>query len=223
MPRRYRRRKLKYRRRRKKRRRSKMSILKVPGLVMPDTAYVNMKATAVFVGLPLTFFQHWTFHGNDIHNPFGTHSAATPQGLSQWSNFFNKYQVMKSSIRCQFINLTTNEARIMITPTLQSAVLSGDDQVESRYTKNTILGRPQSSHAIKTIRSSMSTKKMFGRTIASVNYTAAVQFSPVALYYWQVQLDGVETPNPPATDLNYSLSVSLFFRVKFWDRAIPVS
>ena len=54
--------------RKKKRKRSK--VLRVPGIIIPDTTYVTLRATTILIGDPGSDQQAYTFSGNGAFNPF---------------------------------------------------------------------------------------------------------------------------------------------------------
>lgn len=209
----------KYRRRRKKRHRKRSTqILRVPGVIMPDSAIVTLKFNNNYVEAPGDDDQTFNLVGNGLFDPDLTKSAGRPGGFSQWLAFFEKYEVISSHCYIQITNFVNNPMRISLTPKLEPTFTGTISSQEQRYVKSMTVGIPNNSTSTRSLSSSMNTRKLYGRNTDSVNFLGSSTSNPANLWYWQFNALGMKTTSSPDTDLSYSFMTTISYRVKFSKR-----
>lgn len=206
------------RRRSKRKRRRNRSIMRVPGLLIPDTTYVTLKYQTSVTLNAGDNFQNFVFSGNGIFNPGLSVDNGVPAGFPEWMSFYNFYQVNSSSIKVLTTNLVNNEAKMLIIPKNVSGISTMGVSEEQPYSTTIILARPSSGKGSRTLRKSMSTRKIIGRSINDLSYVGGVASNPIDQWYWHVQYLGLELPDSPTTDLEFSQTVHIIYRIRLFDR-----
>ncbi len=218
--------KRKYRKRRKyrkKRKRRKLSILRVPGLLIPDTTYVKLKYLHISLVLPTASLVQQVYSGSGLFNPGLGLDSGQPGGFPQWQAFYIRNQVISSSISIEILNLEANEAQVTLLPSNVIGASIVEVNMENRYCKNKILGRPSNARSIMKMYNKMGSRKIVGRSIDSVNYTGSISSNPADDWFWHIGFQGLEPANPPTTDLSFNMTVQITYVCKFFERRANVS
>ena len=99
-------------------------------------------------------------------------------------------------------------------PQIPITVLSQTDAQEQPYCKTRVLGSINGNGS-SYMRHSMTTRKLIGRTTASVNYTGFVTANPSNQWYWTLGLQSLTL-----ADLEVDGQMKLVYWVKFWHRKL---
>ena len=202
------------RRRRRKRKSGRMSYNIIPSTLLPDTTYVKLKYfdPALFVG---DTFASQIYRGNSAFDPDQSSGTTTqPSGFDQYAQMYSHYEVIGSSIKVQLCNLSAEPARIMLIPTLSETGVLARQAYTNPYGKVKVIGGVNG-NSITNLSSYMKTKKIFGRSTNSVNYSAPVGANPSSQWYWHLKVESLTV-----NDIDLDGNVILTYFVKFWQRKI---
>ncbi len=221
MPYRKSRRNLKRRSRRPRRRKryvrnKRMSYNVIRAIGQPDTVYVKLKFfdSALFTDNPGVSIGR-RYRGNSVFDPALSSTNSQPAGFDQWASMYTHYEVLGSSIKCNLVNLSASPARTLLLPHLQSTSPSSADGAEQNYARTYVLSSVNGGGKI-IMKNYMRTKKMFGRTTASVNFAAQVTANPAKEWFWQIRLTNLD--GSIGIDIDGNIEITYF--VKFFERAI---
>ncbi len=218
MPKHYRKRK------RKRRKKNQISSVRIPGIIMPDTAYVKLRFSNSYLRVVSgTTVDQLTFVGNGLFDPDLTLSSGQFGGYSQWMSFFDKYEIVGSRMSIQLVNLASRPFYCTLSPKNISSTSGINSSIEQRYTKRRTIGNIANANAQKSISSYMNTKKLIGRHVSSVNFTGTLTSNPFHQWYWQVTCESVE-PLPAAgiPAIHYDIRVVITMDVKFSQRQFAI-
>lgn len=188
--------------------------------IVADQMYVKMKYTELITMISTGGnIEKYNFRANSIFDPNETGTGNQPLGRDQWAAFFNRYQVMGSSISAEFSPRETADGSgtvFGIVPVDFTTSITGISQaIEQPYSKHySCPAKPQSA---KTLKSYMSTKKLKGISgdvtlddrLAAQNGT-----NPLEQWYWQLFVISSDSLNSAIVDV----VVSLTFNVRLFDR-----
>ncbi len=215
MPKRYRK---KYRKRKRKRRK-RGSVIRVPGLIMCDTAYTTLRYSQNFIVIGVASVEHLTFAGNGLADPGLTHSSQQPGGFSQWMAFFERYEVISSKFSLKATNLISRPYCLTLTPKNINTSTGADSTIEQRYSRNKIVGNIANASSTRSMYNKMNTRKLVGRPVSSVNFTGSSTMNPTAEWYWKVVMDSIEPdPGGGIPLVNTDIRVAITYYVKFSKR-----
>lgn len=210
----YKRRRPVVRRKYKGRRRNKMRYTVSRIIGQPDSAYVKLRYLQTVQKTPIGFVANHIFRGNSCFDPDFTSGGGQPVGFDQYAAMYNDYEVTGSSIRIKLINNSALSAvGCVVYPSLSSSLIGYDDSMGNSYAKNIICGNINST-PIRQMSSFMRTKKLVGRTTASVNYAARIDTNPASPWFWNIEFKSTDN----TSSLQLSVQVTLIFYVKFWNR-----
>lgn len=206
----------------KNRRRKKQNpnYVRVPGTIMPDTAYVSLRYQEQLVHKPVEVDELISFYGNALFDPDLTAGSGQPAGFPQWMGFFFKYQVVYSKIQVTVTNFIDQPMRISVQPkftTGGSTINSG----EQRYNRQMTIGVPENAQSTRTMTNSMNTRKLFGSSVAEQSYEGTISTNPTTTWVWSIRASAIGIPL--LQDLNYSLTVKILYRVKFSERRFALA
>lgn len=194
--------------------RKKMQILRVPGTIMTDTAYVTLKWQEQSIESPAATTLRVDLIGNGLTDPTVGGSSGTPSGFTEWLGFFRNYEIVYSKVFVSITNFQDAPMRCSIQP----KIIAGGSVVnagEQRYNKQFTVGIPDNATSTRSMSSSMNTRKLFGRSVDDQNFLGTVSANPMASWFWVLAFEMIG-PSPP--QLNFSLLANISFRVKFSDR-----
>ena len=132
-----------------------------------------------------------TYRGNSLFDPDKTGVGLQPVGHDQWSNFYGKYRVLSSSIKCQFVPPTSG-----LTAFVNACVLPTTADPSGFTSFNAARCNPYAKYKITTgtqanghtdINNHMSVGKFFGLDIRSNDGTSAQNNNnPAQEMFWQI-------------------------------------
>lgn len=204
-------------RKRRKRNRQRSSV-RIPGLIMPDTAYVKLRYNNEYRFESTLDNHRFVFVGNGVYDPDLTLSTARPGGFDQWMAFYDSYEVIGSRITLKCTNMIARPFIITLIPKNFNSSTGINSILEQRYSKYRIMGVPNNSNSTETLSSYMKTRKIIGRQDNSINFLGNITNNPSHAWYWQIEIEGMETAVPPAINLKLVLRVTITFDVKFSNR-----
>lgn len=206
-------RKRKYKKRRHKRRKNRMTVNVVRSPLMADTTYVKLKFFDAidFSGSSTIDLQ---YRGNSAFDPAVSIITTQPVGFDKYKAMYSHYQVLGSSFAANLINLTTNPARISLIPTFSTTAINVDKAATNPYGKIAVLGSLNGKGQLK-ISNYMRSKKMFGRSTDSVNYSAPVTANPSNQWFWHFHATDLTL-----NSLDINGNITIVYYVKFWQRLI---
>lgn len=103
-------------------------------------------------------------------------------------------------------------------PSRSIAPVTVADAVGLPYAKMTTGSGVSGGRGQATLSSYMRTKKFVGRTVADVDYTAAVTSAPTRVWYWHIRTQNADG----ATNINQAWYYKMNFYVKFWNRKVLI-
>lgn len=199
------------------RRRQRMSYGIQRTLINADTQYVKMRFAANIVRLPGGPSDQYIMSGNSIYDPDVSGGALKPGGFEEWMALYTHYQVLASSITVMFTNLTALPFDFCIRPTMSSVNIGIEAAIEQPYAKVGVCSAV-TARGVTRIKSFMRSKKLFGRTLDSLNYTGTVATNPAVPWYWYIN----NYASDGSSSLNYSLRMHVTYYVKLWQRTQPL-
>lgn len=186
-------------------------------LVIADSVFVRLAVNDVVVRAPGAILDAYTYSQNGAFDPNVTGGGIQPAGFDQYSGFYGYYQVLASSISVQIINNTASTSMVAcLYPSNVATTLSYTNSVSLPYSRRSAIGALGSVN-IKSIVNYITTKKLVGREVSSVNYAAPVTAQPAAQTYWQLSARAADG----ATNLSYTIQTHIVYTIKFYYR-LPV-
>ncbi len=206
------RRKGRYRGRRMKKR-NRMSYRINRSIINPDTQYVKLRLyhTENILGAVVDGF---VVNANSLFDPLSTLSSAQPDGFDQWAAMYSHYEVTGCAIKYEIINHQNAQVRFAIQPTLTN-VNPGISAIAGNPYGKTRTVSAQNAHGIMIMKHFMRTKKLFGRTTASINFAAPITANPSKLWFWQIRMNSTNG----TTTLDLQIIVTMTFYCKFFERS----
>ncbi len=202
------------RKRKRKRKSGRMNYNIIRNILTADTVYVKLRYhdPAIFTGSTALAL---TYRGNSAFDPnFSTSTNTQPPGFDQYAVIYSHYEVIGSTFKVQLTNLAPEPVRLMLIPTITDSPPSVIAGYGNPYGKESVLGGVNG-NGIRTMSSYMKTKKLYGRTTASVNFAAPVGDNPSKQWYWHLRARALTL-----NDLDIDGNVSITYFVKFWQRNV---
>lgn len=196
-----------------------------PPSAFPDRLRVKLRYSSVYtfsiVAGVATYNQ---FRGNSIFDPDLTGVGHQPLGFDQWANFYGSYKVHGSSIQASLVNTSTTSTQfdqnvgfLVVYPQTGTAAPSSTESIEQPYSKYKMIN-PFGGHAGKTIKSYMSTARIYGVPRLAVgiedDFAGAVTTNPSNQWCWNVIGGTLNSSN----NTTFSLLVRLTYYVEYWNR-----
>lgn len=210
--------KRKYKRRTKGRgirRTTKPSVLFLKGVSqVPDTMFCYLKYSQDFTFVNVAGVGQQQFVLNSLFDPNNTGGGHQPLGFDQWSAFYNRYEVLSSSITIRATAPDVNQVTMAVYPSINStqSVLISTAR-EQPYAKYITFSNTVDANR-RILKNWMSVAKLEGRKPYSINYTAAVTNNPVNSRFWNILIDSVT-----ATDVSDIIcNVVLIYKCRFFQR-----
>lgn len=139
------------------------------------------------------------FRANSCYDPDYTGAGVQPYGWDNWTAFFNRYQVLASSITVYMTaNMTTAtnpSARVFIIPSENTALANSSppDLSNYPYVKQMKFGPNCTRGVAAKFKHYATTKRICGRTRANDNdATAAINANPNIDWFWLIYTDTSE-------------------------------
>ncbi len=191
-----------------------MSYNIVRGLITPDTTYVRLRWYDP-VNLLGSTAAGQVYRGNSAFDPDMSGGTSTqPAGFDNYAQIYSHYQVIGSSVKIQFTNLSGTPARLLLIPTIASTNPGINAGYENPYAKIKVCGGVNG-NGNATISSYMKTKKLYGRNTSSLNFAAAVGANPANQWFWHLRAASLDL-----TDLDLDGNVIITYFLKFFQRNI---
>lgn len=213
---RYSRRRFRRRRRRRygrrKGRKNKAWISRQPRLI-PDSIMVPMRVQAEFNLPDATNYLY--FRANDVSNAFNGNSGSTVTRAPRFNQFMTVYSgflVHASKISVN-VQIQTPEAGTIYLYPSRAATANSDPTAAAiqPYVRWKNVMRSQAPQRSVRIASYMSSKKLEGRPLVSVNYLGSNSSSPNVLHYWHLITDFVDESG----DTDYKVLVTITHFTQF--------
>ncbi len=193
-----------------------MSYNVIRTIATPDTMYVKLKYFNPVILSGGTSAGN-IYRGNSVFDPSESGATNTqPGGFDQWALMYQNYQVLASSVKLQLTNLAVEPCRVLLVPTYSIGNPGINDGSQQPYAKLRNIGSINGNSSI-TIKSFMRTKKIIGRGITDLDYTATVNTNPAEQYYWHIRASSLTLNN-----LDLDGQVQIIYYVKFFNRQLMV-
>jgi hypothetical protein len=194
---------------------SRTSIVRFPGLMMPDRFVTKLKYAETFRLLNAAATGQQIFRGNSCYDPDQTGVGGQPMGFDQFAIFYNKYRVRASTLTFNLIR-TSESVRITITPSNSFSVpASVATALENPYNRLIDISSSISNFSNST---RMPTYKIWGvdpTTVSSEdNFAATVTADPTNVWAWVLNVatyDGIATAT-------LWVDLAVIYEVEFFDR-----
>lgn len=111
--------------RRRAARASKPFRLRYDGVTCPPQMEVKLRYYDKLT-LGGTFVNDQVYRGNSVFDPDFTGTGNQPTGFDQWAAFYNKYVVLKTEVKCQFVGTNTGNSgctSFVVVPSSDSTTL----------------------------------------------------------------------------------------------------
>lgn len=167
------------------------TICRINTIMIADELRVKLKWTLrKQVVDPLPYYT--SIYGNGPRVPiFGTDP---PAGFTLWANFYERYVVTGSKLKCKIIDLssTINGIDVVIVPTT-IPFSTIEDAAEQKYAVRDVWRRNQ--NKLITYESYMSTAKMWGKSKKQIreedNFSAQTSTNPANVWHWSIVVGGI--------------------------------
>jgi hypothetical protein len=198
-------------------------IPKQVGLILPDRYRTNLRYwKSLTFSLAASNVASVRFRPSSAFDVDPTLGGTVMSGFTELSALYNSYRVLASKITVQATNTSSVQPiELMVVPFNQDVgatpaaglILSFKEQPYSKFRLIPLSGGP-----VATIKSTMSTEKIYGSKMALFddNFSALVSANPVNNWYWSI---GVYVLGALAGQSIY-LNVTIDVDVEFFDRAI---
>lgn len=157
------------------------------------------------------------YRGNSIYDPnysFGGHEA---YGRDQWSNFYQSYKVMGSSIKIKLYQQANAVCKAWVMPDSLTTVSNTEYPWETPLVSYKTLDRKDSTSGNRyTLKNYMSTKRMFNVTsLLDDDFGSGISTNPSNEWYWYIRIQDVDL----ATNVQVYLDIRITYYVKLYNRA----
>jgi hypothetical protein len=198
-------------------------VIETPGTPLsgiPDSLIVRLRYSDQFDIIPGASYGQYTFRGNSVFDPDYTSTGHQPMYHDTYASLYEKYKVVKSTVRATFINRSaTDPASVVIIPHSEVLTLTSYELAsETPYAKKT-LQIPIAARVTMTILHSMSTSQVLGIThgqFQDEDYSALVSANPVSIWYWNFGAFSFG-----ASNVSVSVTVDFTYDVIYYDRKAP--
>ena len=189
--------------------------------LLPDQMYVKLKyvdrIAYVDQSIPTVTV---TFAANGLFDVDLSNIGHQPLGYDQWSNFYQKYEVLASAIKCNIIagSGSGNAVRQEITlyPSSQNTVVDLASAREQPFVKHRYMSGGQLNF-LQQIKQYITIKKLEARNTASINFSgstgqAGTGTNPTNLKYWHIRVNTLDVTE----NVNCYLDVQITYYVKLF-------
>jgi len=198
-------------------RNQRVSTTVVRPLILGDSTIVRLRYGDSILKNTTATGDRLVLHGNGLFivDPEAG-SARQPVGFDQYIELYARYEVLSCTIKSRFQNLSAiSPFAITVYPTFDVAAdVQFNDASAYPYAVTKYVGTSTSGAFQTTLNQTMATRKLFGRTTASINFTGTDATNPSQLWafvYEMFSLDNV-------TDLTYRFQFHATFTVRFFNR-----
>lgn len=199
-------------------------------LIVPDRLHVKLRYSDIYTvtnTVGSVSYQRW--RGNSVFDPDQTGAGTQPSGFDQWSAFYQNYVVHGSALTVRVVNSDASSGSINkqdwyygLCPTAFATGTEAtvQDWAEQPYAKVRFSGTYNLDAREQTIKSYMSSAKMFGvpprSIVADVTYSALVTANPANQWYWNFFM----VPWDLASTTGGFAAVVMVYYVTFYGRVL---
>lgn len=227
----------------RKRKGSETTILKVPGLQVPDSLITKFKWSGQNVGYSIAATPFFLIGinsldplvidtGDGLGNHMFTGKAGGPITSFQWGGFYRNYTVFATSIKVTCYNNTADSATVTVIPCTFSPTFQATDispHSENRYAKTHFMGANTGGPDHTTIKHYITINKLGGvekrKVIDENNYSGNMPIlpstaatTPVSLMYWYIRSDNAALSNTTLANFRYYIELVQYTRC--WTRVL---
>ncbi len=187
-------------------------------LIVADSTIVRLKYSDSLLNVTGSPTDRIIVNGNGmfIVDPnFG--SVRQPIGFDQYIELYQRFEVLSCTIHTKIQNMSAiSPLGVAVYPTFDIGEdVQFNDASAYPYAVTKYIGVVGSGAFQTTLSQTMSTRKLFGRTTASLNFTGTDASNPSQLWRWIYELfslDGI-------TNATYRFQYNLTFTARFFNRA----
>jgi len=149
------------------------------------------------------------YSGNSLFDPFSTSGTSQPQMFDELTNFYDRYNVLYSVIEITASTSSQTEETILsIAPVMDTT---------SAYTFSTLQNIPgyksivigsNESNSVKTLRSSATSAKIWGKGPGADDLSAHRNQNPGAQWWWYVNASCLNQTNSSTYHINFILKIT---------------
>lgn len=141
--------------------------------------------------------------------------TAQPAGFDQWMTLYNRYEVISSTLTTRVQNLSIlAPLGVVMYPSFDNTDVQFNDGSAYPYSVTKYAGVLPSGAYQAILKKTMSTRKLYGRSTDSVNFTGSVNTNPADVWRWIMEFFSLDGASP----LNYRIQYSIDYKVKFYER-----
>lgn len=216
------RRKHRYYRRKKryyKRRRSGLSKVNwfriKNGTLLPDMLFTKLKYNGRSSSTATSPFNTQIYSINSLFDPDQTATGHQPLGFDEWASFYARYEVKASRIRVRIHNVhNANAMETVVYPSQASVpVTTLSTTIEQPYSRR-VATAGTNSKMTGFMTNYIGVKKLMGRNIDSVNFTASTTANPAHQVYWVIYTSSLDG----STNVDMILEVDILYYCRFYQR-----
>lgn len=201
-----------YKRKRRPVRNTQMTIIRSPSF-MPDVLFTTLKyaETSTLDIISTTFFTE-SYLGNGIFDPspFGNTSCL---GFAELMGIYSMFQVVHASIEVKLINPSVTQAMdVALIPTNDNPTVNFDpmDYAMNMRGKGALLTAFSGSKDMVTLRSSATSRAMFGQAQSQGAFFGSASADPTSKWRWIISVR-----YPLSTTESIPIQVSIKYYTKF--------
>lgn len=144
-------------------------------------------------------------------------STRQPTGFDEYIDLYQRYEVLSCSMDMKMQNLSAiSPFGVAAYPTFDiTEDVQFNDATSYPYSVTKYCGVVGSGAFQVSLRNSMATRKLFGRTTASINFTGTATSNPTQLWRWIFEIFSLDG----STVLTYRMQFNLTFTCKFFNRS----
>lgn len=206
------------------------SCLRISSLIVPDSVIVRLRYLEASDAITHTSADAINYYWNatSLYAPYPGITGAL-SGFPEWSNFYQAYRVLRSTINVRIINEDTFPVKAFLWPmpvgvtnnTLTKTQIENYG-FENKFAKTAFLssgGANPSGRLYCKLRQSLTQPEMYGsdQCLYDDNFAAAVSASPTNMFYWFV---GATCANAVTFTNGIGIELSIEFEAILYDRVL---
>lgn len=168
---------------------------------LPKNAYCKFRFSCYYLVNEISPSQiyRYTWRGNSIYDPDQTGTGAQPMGHDQMAAIYDKYSVIGSSFKAQFINNASQSTELFVAPGNDIGFTNTNicTMMENGATKHVSIPAKTSGSGKATIRTYQTTRSITGVRPSEDTNEAAFGANPTNAWYWNLELNS--TPWSPVS------------------------
>jgi hypothetical protein len=164
---------------------------------------------------------NYVFRGNGAFDPDATGIGHQPKYYDTWAAIYNRYRVLRSSIRVNWVNGSQSGSQLVIIPDTNMLIATQPVYAyaeDPRARKSRII--PFLANQTGTLSHKISTRKQLGlrrEELYAGEYSSTVGNIPAQQWFWNCFFLNVNS----AINLNGQASIRVTYWIEFYDRVEP--